>query len=197
MTFDDAGQARSPYLAWRALVAHPLRRIFGRRGTGLERFQAAYVAEGLAPTTPEDRALGEAASACVACGLCELGCDLAAAAPAVRALGLHAAFRLYSRSAGGAAARGGRARRVRGVHRLRRALSDGRAHFGDRPPAAREGCRGDRCSGDGAERLTRASRGNHVASRHPRSPRCAPPNATPVSPSRRRAPAGALLSCRE
>jgi succinate dehydrogenase/fumarate reductase-like Fe-S protein len=89
------------YLAWRALVAHPLRRIFGRRGTGLERFQTAYVAEGLAPTTPEDRALGDAASACVACGLCELGCDLAAAAPAVRALGLHATFRLYSRSAGG------------------------------------------------------------------------------------------------
>ena len=89
------------YLAWRALVAHPLRRIFGRRGTGLERFQAAYVAEGLAPTTPEDRALADAASACVACGLCELGCDLAAATPAVRALGLHATFRLYSRSAGG------------------------------------------------------------------------------------------------
>lgn len=86
------------YLAWRALVAHPLRRLFRRRGTGLERFQAAYVAEGLGPTTPEDRAIGEAAAACVACGLCELGCDLAGAAPAVRALGLHAAFRLYSRS---------------------------------------------------------------------------------------------------
>jgi succinate dehydrogenase/fumarate reductase-like Fe-S protein len=87
------------YLAWRALVAHPLRRLFRRRGTGLERFNAAYVTEGLGPTTPEDRAIGEAASACVACGLCELGCDLAGAAPAVRALGLHAAFRLYSRSA--------------------------------------------------------------------------------------------------
>ncbi|WP_242345692.1 4Fe-4S dicluster domain-containing protein [Anaeromyxobacter terrae] len=86
------------YLAWRALVAHPLRRLFRRRGTGLERFRAAYVAEGLGPTTPEDRAIGEAASACVACGLCELGCELAVAAPAVRALGLHAAFRLYSRS---------------------------------------------------------------------------------------------------
>ncbi|WP_242341578.1 MULTISPECIES: 4Fe-4S dicluster domain-containing protein [Anaeromyxobacter] len=89
------------YLAWRALVAHPLRRLFRRRGTGLERFRAAYVAEGLGPTTPEDRAVGEAASACVACGLCELGCELAGAVPAVRALGLHAAFRLYSRSAAG------------------------------------------------------------------------------------------------
>lgn len=86
------------YLAWRALLAHPLRRLFRRRGTGLERFRVAYVAEGLDPTTPEDRAVGEAASACVACGLCELGCELAGAAPAVRALGLHAAFRLYSRS---------------------------------------------------------------------------------------------------
>jgi succinate dehydrogenase/fumarate reductase-like Fe-S protein len=89
------------YLAWRALVAHPLRRLFRRRGTGLERFRAAYVAEGLGPTTPEDRAVGEAASACVACGLCELGCELAGAVPAVRALGLHAAFRLYSRSGAG------------------------------------------------------------------------------------------------
>jgi heterodisulfide reductase subunit C len=86
------------YLAWRALVAHPLKRLFRQRGTGLERFRAAYVAEGLVPTRPEDRAAGEAASACISCGLCETGCDLAAATPAVRALGLHAAFRLYSRS---------------------------------------------------------------------------------------------------
>ncbi|ABS25546.1 4Fe-4S dicluster domain-containing protein [Anaeromyxobacter sp. Fw109-5] len=87
------------YLAWRALVAHPLRRLFRRRGTGLERFTAAYVAEGLGPTTAEDRAVAEAASSCVSCGLCEPRCELAGAAPAVRALGLHAAFRLYSRSA--------------------------------------------------------------------------------------------------
>lgn len=86
------------YLAWRALLAHPLRRLFRRRGTGLDRFTAAYVAEGLGPTTAEDRAVAEAASACVSCGLCEPGCELAGAAPAVRALGLHAAFRLYSRS---------------------------------------------------------------------------------------------------
>jgi heterodisulfide reductase subunit C len=86
------------YLAWRALVAHPLKRLFRQRGTGLDRFRAAYVAEGLAPTRPEDRAIGEAASRCISCGLCELGCDLAGAAPAIRALGLHAAFRLYGRS---------------------------------------------------------------------------------------------------
>ena len=86
------------YLAWRALVAHPMKRLFRRRGTGIERFHAAYVAEGLVPTRPEDRAIAQAASACIACGLCETGCDLAMATPAVRALGLHAAFRLYSRS---------------------------------------------------------------------------------------------------
>jgi heterodisulfide reductase subunit C len=93
-----ASPAALAYLAWRALVAHPLKKLFRQRGTGLERFQAAYVAEGLAPTRPEDRAAGEEAAACIACGLCETGCDLARATPAARALGLHAAFRLYSRS---------------------------------------------------------------------------------------------------
>jgi heterodisulfide reductase subunit C len=87
------------YLAYRALVAHPLKRLFRQPGTALERFRAAYVAEGLVPTRPEDRAAGEAASACIACGLCETGCTLAAASPEVRALGVHAAFRLYSRNA--------------------------------------------------------------------------------------------------
>jgi heterodisulfide reductase subunit C len=86
------------YLAWRALVAHPLKRLFRQPGTALERFRAAYVAEGLVPTRPEDREVGLAAAACIACGLCETGCDLAGATPEVRALGLHAAFRLYSRS---------------------------------------------------------------------------------------------------
>ena len=86
------------YLGYRALVAQPLKRLFRQRGTGLERFTTSYATEGLLPTRPDDRAAGEAASACIACGLCETGCDLAAASPAVRALGLHAAFRLYSRS---------------------------------------------------------------------------------------------------
>jgi heterodisulfide reductase subunit C len=87
------------YLAWRALVAHPLKRLLRQRGTGLERFSAAYVSEGLVPTRPEDRVVGEEAAACIACGLCETGCDLVRASPEVRALGLHAAFRLYSRNA--------------------------------------------------------------------------------------------------
>lgn len=86
------------YLAWRALVAHPLKRLLRHRGTGLERFRAAYVAEGLVPTRPEDAAVARAAAACISCGLCEAGCPLAGATPAVRALGLSAALRLYSRS---------------------------------------------------------------------------------------------------
>jgi succinate dehydrogenase/fumarate reductase-like Fe-S protein len=86
------------YLAWRALVAHPLKRLFRQHGSGIDRFRAAYVSEGLVPTRPEDREVALAASACIACGLCETGCELAGAAPAVRALGLEAAFRLYARS---------------------------------------------------------------------------------------------------
>lgn len=84
------------WLGWRALVAHPLKRLV-RRGSGAARFAQAYESEGLWRTRPEDRAVAEAAAACIGCGLCETGCQLAAA-PAVRSLGLHAAFRLYSRS---------------------------------------------------------------------------------------------------
>jgi ferredoxin len=85
------------YLAYRAVVAHPLKRLV-QRGTGLERFLANYAGEGLVPTRPQDRELGEEASACIACGLCEPACDLASAVPALRAMGLHAAFRLYGKS---------------------------------------------------------------------------------------------------
>ena len=70
------------YLAWRALVAHPWKRL-AQRGTGAERFARNYEAEGLVPPRAEDRAIGEAASACIGCGLCETGCDLAAASPVI------------------------------------------------------------------------------------------------------------------
>ena len=94
----SASRARAlSYLAYRALLAHPLKRI-RQRGTGLDRFLANYAPEGLVPTRPEDRAMGEAASACIGCGLCEVGCELATAVPTLRALGLHAAFRLYGKS---------------------------------------------------------------------------------------------------
>jgi heterodisulfide reductase subunit C len=86
------------YLAWRALVVQPVKRLLAR-GTGLERFLAAYAAEGLRPTAPEERAVGLLAARCTGCGLCEAGCRLPAAEPALRALGLPAAFRLVGRQA--------------------------------------------------------------------------------------------------
>ena len=85
------------WLAWRAVASHPLRAI-RRRGTGEERFLASYAAEGLAPTDLEARTAAELASACIACGLCESGCAMRSAIPAARDLGLHAAFRLCSKS---------------------------------------------------------------------------------------------------
>ncbi|HTP24831.1 MAG TPA: (Fe-S)-binding protein [Anaeromyxobacteraceae bacterium] len=83
------------YLAYRALLAHPAKRL-GQRGSALERFWGNYVREGLAPTRPEDRAISEEASACILCGLCEATCELAGAA--VASLGLPAVFRLCSKS---------------------------------------------------------------------------------------------------
>lgn len=85
------------YLGYRALVAHPLK-MLSRRGTGRERFDRAYPAEGLLPTAPEERAVRAAAAACVGCGLCEPHCAIAGG-PELRALGLQAVFRLYTRSA--------------------------------------------------------------------------------------------------
>ncbi len=85
------------YLGYRALLAHPLKRL-SRRGSGLRRCEANYPAEGLLPTSPEARAVRAAASACVGCGLCEPHCAVAGG-PEVRALGLQAVFRLYTRSA--------------------------------------------------------------------------------------------------
>ncbi|BDG07095.1 4Fe-4S dicluster domain-containing protein [Anaeromyxobacter paludicola] len=85
------------YLAWRAVGVQPVKKL-AQEGSPAERFEKNYAAEGLVPTTEEDRAVAEAASACVACGVCEARCELMAATPHVRALGLHTAFRLYSKS---------------------------------------------------------------------------------------------------
>jgi succinate dehydrogenase/fumarate reductase-like Fe-S protein len=90
------------YLAWRALAAQPAKRL-AQRGSGLDRFLGSYASEGLAPATLEDHAAAEAASACISCGLCESACELAGAAPSIRDLGLHAAFRLHAKSAGAVA----------------------------------------------------------------------------------------------
>lgn len=63
--------AADGYLAWRALVAHPLRRAFDAGPRGREKFLAHYAPEGLVPTTPEDKAMLAAAGRCIACGLCD------------------------------------------------------------------------------------------------------------------------------
>jgi succinate dehydrogenase/fumarate reductase-like Fe-S protein len=86
------------YLAWRALLVQPLKRLF-QRGGGKARFLAAYGAGGLLPTRPEDREVALLAARCTGCGLCEAGCRLPAVEPAIRALGLPAAFRLVGRQA--------------------------------------------------------------------------------------------------
>ncbi len=87
------------YLGWRAVFVEPVKRLF-QRGSGLERFQAAFAADRLAPTSVADREVAGLASRCIGCGLCEPGCRLAAASPALRALGLPAAFRLVGRTGG-------------------------------------------------------------------------------------------------
>jgi heterodisulfide reductase subunit C len=87
------------YLGWRAVLVEPVKRLF-RGGTGLERFQANFAADRLTPTSPADREVALLAARCIGCGLCEPGCRLATASPAVRALGLPAAFRLVGRTSG-------------------------------------------------------------------------------------------------
>jgi heterodisulfide reductase subunit C len=87
------------YLAWRAVLVEPVKRLF-QRGTGLARFQSYFAPDRLAPTSAADRELALLAARCIGCGLCEPGCRLATASPAVRALGLPAAFRLVGRAGG-------------------------------------------------------------------------------------------------
>lgn len=60
------------YLVYRALVAHPLRRLFSADDrTGKQRFLDNYAAEGLVPMTPEDRDVLHGAARCIHCGLCD------------------------------------------------------------------------------------------------------------------------------
>jgi heterodisulfide reductase subunit C len=91
------------YLGWRAVFVEPVKRLF-QRGSGLERFKALFAADRLAPTSVADREVSLLAARCIGCGLCEPGCPMLAASPAVRALGLPAAFRLVGRAGGDLAA---------------------------------------------------------------------------------------------
>lgn len=59
------------YLAYRALIAHPLRKLVREeRGTGQQRFLANYGPEGNIPFTEADREILRGASRCIHCGLC-------------------------------------------------------------------------------------------------------------------------------
>jgi heterodisulfide reductase subunit C len=87
------------YLGWRAVLVEPVKRLF-QRGSGLSRFEANFAADRLSPTSVADREVAFEASRCIGCGLCEATCRLAGASPAVRALGLPAAFRLVGRGPG-------------------------------------------------------------------------------------------------
>jgi succinate dehydrogenase/fumarate reductase-like Fe-S protein len=67
------------YLAYRALIAHPLRKMFSTdERSGKRRFLDNYGSEGLFPMTAEDHAVLRTASRCIHCGLCD-AFDLAVA----------------------------------------------------------------------------------------------------------------------
>src|SRR5512140_609352 len=60
------------YLGYRALVAHPLRKLFHpEEGSGIQRFLRNYAPEGNIPLAAEDRAVLQGASRCIHCGLCD------------------------------------------------------------------------------------------------------------------------------
>ena len=60
------------YLAYRALFAQPLRKLFSTdQRSGKQRFLDNYAPEGLVPIAAADRQLLHRASRCIHCGLCE------------------------------------------------------------------------------------------------------------------------------
>ena len=60
------------YLGYRAVLAHPLRKLFSLdRRTGKARFLANYATEGLLPMTDAGRQVLQGAARCIHCGLCE------------------------------------------------------------------------------------------------------------------------------
>ncbi len=59
------------YLGYRALVAQPLRWLFGRTLRGKQRFLDNYGPEGLVPTPEADKLMLASAGRCISCGLCD------------------------------------------------------------------------------------------------------------------------------
>jgi ferredoxin len=71
------------FLAYRALVAHPLSLLTSRaHERGKARFLANYAPDGLVPLTPAEREALPRAMRCVGCGLCDAVCPLAGKLPA-------------------------------------------------------------------------------------------------------------------
>ncbi|HVE85395.1 MAG TPA: hypothetical protein VND93_21225 [Myxococcales bacterium] len=65
-------QAGTLYLGYRALIAHPLKKLFQSSApTPKERFLHNYAPEGNIPTSQEDRRVLRGAARCIHCGLCE------------------------------------------------------------------------------------------------------------------------------
>ena len=60
------------YLAYRALIAHPLKRLFDTdERSGKQKFLDNYAPEGLVPMSAADRQILRAAARCIHCGLCD------------------------------------------------------------------------------------------------------------------------------
>src|ERR1700687_3813265 len=60
------------YLAYRALIAHPLKRIFNTdERSGKQQFLDNYAPEVLVPMSVADRQILPAAARCIHCGLCD------------------------------------------------------------------------------------------------------------------------------
>lgn len=73
------------YLAWRAVVKHPLRLMFSTdERPGAQRFLDNYAPEGLIPFTLEERRVLATASRCIHCGLCDAYDPALAAQPKTR-----------------------------------------------------------------------------------------------------------------
>ena len=85
------------FLAWRAIVLHPLRVLLaGERGKS--RFLKNYAPEALVPYTAADREQLPRFSGCIQCGLCDAICPLMAQLPPAEWRGPSLFAVAYSRS---------------------------------------------------------------------------------------------------
>jgi hypothetical protein len=67
------GRVKAIVLLGFTLLVTLLRRLFSRRGTGLQSFRENYDADGLPPLTAEERRKMPSFERCIACGLCDRG----------------------------------------------------------------------------------------------------------------------------